>query len=142
MGLFSSISKAVKKVVKTVAKPVRKVSAAVVGGHLATMAIARVAPKAIGIKSVAAKRIVNVTQAAMGAVGAAAVVGPALLQNIGNPMGGTTYAPSSATAPSGIESAPSVRNAGGRTNRRKNYPKSRGGGGRCFSYRGRRYCYR
>jgi hypothetical protein len=142
VGLFSSVRKAVKKVVKTVAKPVRKVSAALVGGHLATMAIARVAPKAVGVKSAAALRIVNVTQAAMGAVGAAAVVGPALLQNIGNPMGGTTYAPSSATAPGGIEGPASVRTTGGGQARVTNRRNVRRTSGRCFSYRGRRYCYR
>jgi hypothetical protein len=64
MGLFKSI-------VQTIRKPV----AAVLGGHAMTGAIARLAPKVLGLKSSGAQNIVAKTQKVMLAAGSAALAG-------------------------------------------------------------------
>jgi len=58
---------------KSIRKIARKVAAPLLGGHLATGLIARVAPRAVGLKSAKALATVKTVQAGMLAIGATAV---------------------------------------------------------------------
>jgi hypothetical protein len=165
VGLFKSISRAVRKVVKPVAKIAKLPLVAIGATHGATALPMRFAPKVFGVKSAAAKKTMRVSQtalAAAGVVGGGIAAGGAMSSKfaaqlaafrktagttltqalVAPPAGGTTYAPTSTTTAGGISSSQSVGNAGGRQGRRTYRPKNRRARSGCVSYRGRRYCPR